>query len=90
MITFGSNMIIQHMYRIMPGTQNLSLSVLVLTSCHLGVIIDRDTEEETTIQILTGLQWAYPQTAKEARKPRERKVGGWSLTEAIAWKTLRL
>ncbi|OQD91721.1 hypothetical protein PENSOL_c049G05847, partial [Penicillium solitum] len=46
--------------------------------------------EETAIRILTGPQWACPQTAKEARKPRERKVSGWSPTEAIAWKTLRL
>jgi ribonuclease HI len=42
--------------------------------------------EETTIRILTGPQWACPRIAKEARKPRERKVGGWSPTEAIAQK----
>ncbi|OQE13651.1 hypothetical protein PENFLA_c045G10963 [Penicillium flavigenum] len=46
--------------------------------------------EETTIRILTGPQWACPQTAKEARKPRERRIGGWAPTEAIAWKTLQL
>ncbi|OQD85542.1 hypothetical protein PENSOL_c101G11239 [Penicillium solitum] len=46
--------------------------------------------EETTIRILTGPQWACPQTAKEARKLRERKLGGWSPTEAITWKTLQL
>ncbi|OQE07892.1 hypothetical protein PENFLA_c153G01015 [Penicillium flavigenum] len=46
--------------------------------------------EETTIRILTGPQWACPQAAKEARKPGERRTGGWAPTEAIAWKTLRL
>ncbi|KUM55456.1 hypothetical protein ACN42_g11818, partial [Penicillium freii] len=42
--------------------------------------------EETAIRILTGPQWACPQTAKEARKPTHRRLGGWSPTEAIAQK----
>ncbi|KAJ5159350.1 uncharacterized protein N7500_009001 [Penicillium coprophilum] len=46
--------------------------------------------EETAIRILTGPRWVCPQIAKIARKPKERKVGGWSPTEAIAWKTIRL
>jgi ribonuclease HI len=44
--------------------------------------------EETTIRILTGPQWACPQIAKatKTRKPRQRRLGGWSPTEAIAQK----
>ncbi|KAJ5186134.1 hypothetical protein N7491_005997 [Penicillium cf. griseofulvum] len=44
--------------------------------------------EETAIRILTGPQWACPQAAKakEARKPRQRRLGGWAPTEAIAHK----
>jgi ribonuclease HI len=49
--------------------------------------------EETAIRILTGPQWACPQIAKatKTRKPSQRRLGGWSPTEAIAQKTpLRL
>ncbi|KAG0152665.1 hypothetical protein PDIDSM_2470 [Penicillium digitatum] len=38
------------------------------------------------ISILTGPQWACPQTAKETRKPTQRRLGGWAPTEAIAQK----
>jgi len=48
------------------------------------------TAEETAIRILTGPRWACPKTAKEARKPAQRRLGGWAPTEAITWKTLRL
>ncbi|KAJ5804658.1 uncharacterized protein N7518_000961 [Penicillium psychrosexuale] len=44
--------------------------------------------EETAIRILTGPQWACPQIVKatKTRKASQRSLGGWSLTEAIAWK----
>ncbi|KAJ9480585.1 hypothetical protein VN97_g12967 [Penicillium thymicola] len=42
--------------------------------------------EETAIRILTGPQWACPQTTKEPRKLTQRRLGGWSPTEAIAQK----
>ncbi|CRL30042.1 Endonuclease/exonuclease/phosphatase [Penicillium camemberti] len=44
--------------------------------------------EETTIRILTGPQWACPQTAKatRTRKPAQRRLGGWAPIEAIALK----
>ncbi|KAJ5393044.1 hypothetical protein N7465_012018 [Penicillium sp. CMV-2018d] len=44
--------------------------------------------EETAIRILTGPQWACPQTAKatETRKPAQRRLGGWAPTEAISQK----
>jgi ribonuclease HI len=44
--------------------------------------------EETAIRILTGPQWACPQIAKatKTRKPTQRRLGGWSPTEAIAQK----
>ncbi|KAG0155486.1 hypothetical protein PDIDSM_1063 [Penicillium digitatum] len=46
----------------------------------------QQTVEETAIRILTGPQWACPQTAKETRKPTQRRLGGWAPTEAIAQK----
>jgi hypothetical protein len=36
--------------------------------------------------IRIGPQWACPQTAKETRKPTQRRLGGWAPTEAIAQK----
>ncbi|OQD79091.1 hypothetical protein PENSOL_c338G04348, partial [Penicillium solitum] len=42
--------------------------------------------EETAIRILTGPRWACPRVAKEARKPSERRLGGWAPTEIIAQK----
>ncbi|KAJ5562064.1 hypothetical protein N7461_000825 [Penicillium sp. DV-2018c] len=50
----------------------------------------QQTVEEAAIRILTGPRWACPQTAKEQRRPAERRLGGWVPVEAIAWKTLRL
>jgi hypothetical protein len=46
--------------------------------------------EEAAICFLTGPQWVCLRTAKEARKPTQRRLGGWAPTEAIAWKTLKL
>jgi ribonuclease HI len=42
--------------------------------------------EECAIRILTGPQWACPHTAKVARKPAERREGGWAPLEALVWK----
>jgi hypothetical protein len=46
----------------------------------------QQTIEERAIRILAGPQWACPRSAIIARKPRERKIGGWSPIEAWAWK----
>jgi ribonuclease HI len=68
------------------GTAGAALDIeLFLTPIKLRL---QQIVEETTIRILTGPQWACPQIAKEARKPEERKVGGWSPIEAIAQKKL--
>jgi hypothetical protein len=42
--------------------------------------------EECAIRILTGPQWACPRTAKMARRPVERRIGGWTPLEAVVWK----
>ncbi|OQD70292.1 hypothetical protein PENANT_c265G00793, partial [Penicillium antarcticum] len=42
--------------------------------------------EECAIRILTGPQWACPRTAKIARKPIERRLGGWTPLEALVWR----
>jgi hypothetical protein len=42
--------------------------------------------EECAIRILTGPQWACPRSAKMARKSIERRTGGWTPLEALAWK----
>ncbi|KAJ6176718.1 hypothetical protein N7485_003632 [Penicillium canescens] len=42
--------------------------------------------EECAIRILTGPQWACPRSAKMARKPKERRIGGWAPLEALVWK----
>ncbi|KAJ6020305.1 hypothetical protein N7499_003588 [Penicillium canescens] len=42
--------------------------------------------EECAIRILTGPQWACPRSAKIARKPAERREGGWTPLEALVWK----
>ena len=74
--------------RVFRGTAGAALNIEV----HLLPIKLRpqQTVEEAAIRILTGPQWACPQTTKEARKPVNRRTGGLSPTKAIAWKTLRL
>ncbi|OGE48027.1 hypothetical protein PENARI_c033G04144 [Penicillium arizonense] len=42
--------------------------------------------EECAIRILTGPQWACPRSARMARKPIERRIGGWTPLEALVWK----
>lgn len=42
--------------------------------------------EECAIRILTGPQWACPRSAIVARKPKERRIGGWTPFKALAWK----
>jgi hypothetical protein len=39
--------------------------------------------EECAIRILTGPQWACPRSAKMARRPIERRTGGWTPLEAL-------
>ncbi|KAJ6029797.1 hypothetical protein N7499_012205 [Penicillium canescens] len=46
----------------------------------------QQTIEEGTIRILTGPQWACPRSAKVARKPKERRMGGWTPLETLVWK----
>ena len=46
----------------------------------------QQTIEECAIRILTGPQWACPRSAKMARKPKERRIGGWTPLEALVWK----
>ncbi|KAJ6078205.1 uncharacterized protein N7446_001141 [Penicillium canescens] len=46
----------------------------------------QQTIEECAMRILTGPQWACPRSAKMARKPTERRIGGWTPLEALVWK----
>jgi ribonuclease HI len=46
----------------------------------------QQTIEECAVRILTGPQWACPRSAKMARKPIERRTGGWTPLEALTWK----
>ncbi|KAJ9480553.1 hypothetical protein VN97_g13002, partial [Penicillium thymicola] len=66
------------------GTAGAALDIeLFVTPIKLRI---QQIMEETAIRILTGPQWACPQTVKELRKPIQRRLGGWSPTEAIAQK----
>jgi ribonuclease HI len=66
------------------GTAGAALDTeLFITPIKLRI---QQIAEETAIRILTGPQWACPQTSKEARKPKQRRLGGWAPTEAISQK----
>ena len=45
----------------------------------------QQTVEECAIRILTGPQWACLRSAKMAKKPTERRTGGWAPLEALVW-----